>query len=147
MLTWFGGSSRRDCTGTSRRDFLAAGSLGALSLPTLLRAADAGTDFVRDKAVVMVFLAGGASHIETFNPNMDGPEQSRSLTGEVKTRLPGVTIGGTFPLLVEHINKSVIVRSFRHPVGNHDQAISHVLTGGTDPNGQGGDGCSIGSMV
>ena len=53
--------------------------------------------YVKDEAVVLVFLGGGASHIETFNPNMDGPEQSRSITGEVKTTLPGVTFGGTFP--------------------------------------------------
>ena len=39
-----------------------------------------------------------------------------------------------------------IVRSFRHPIGNHEQAISHVLTGGTDPTGQAQDGYSMGSM-
>src|SRR5205823_13208819 len=101
---------------------------------------------VRDKAVVLVFLAGGASHIETFNPNMGGPEPARSVTGEVRTTLPGVTLGGTFPRLAQHIDKMAIVRSFRHPVGNHEQAISHVLTGGTDPNGQAQVGFSIGSM-
>ena len=43
-------------------------------------------------------------------------------------------------------SKMAIVRSFRHPVGNHEQAISHVLTGGTDPNGQARTGFSMGSM-
>ena len=47
---------------------------------------------VRDKAVVLVFLTGGASQIETFNPNMGAPDTYRSVTGEVKTRLPGVTL-------------------------------------------------------
>jgi len=152
MLTWFGGSSKRDCSGTSRRDFLRAGTLGALSLPMLLRtkahAASEGVgEFVKDKSIVMVFLAGGASHIETFNPNMDGPEQSRSITGEVQTDLPGITIGGSFPLLSKQLKKAAIIRSFRHSVGNHDQAISHVLTGGSDPTGIGQDGFSMGSMV
>jgi hypothetical protein len=103
-------------------------------------------DFVRDRAVVLIFLAGGASHIETFNPNMDAPEPYRSVTGEVKTVVPGITFGGTFPLLARHANQIAIVRSFRHPVADHPQAINHVLTGGTDLTGQGKDGFSMGSL-
>src|SRR5262249_4688837 len=91
-------------------------------------------------------LGGGASHIETFNPNMDGPEQSRSVIDEVKTALPGVTFGGTFPELAKHAKHAVIVRSFKHPVGNHEQAISHVLTGGTDESGQAKEGQGIGAV-
>jgi uncharacterized protein (DUF1501 family) len=152
MLTLLAGPAARDCAGNTRRDFLRAGSLalGGLSLPWLFeakaRAAAAGEAFVKDKAVVMVFLAGGASHIETFNPNMDGPEQSRSITGEVQTAVPGLTFGGTFPELAKFADRAVIVRSFKHPVGNHEQAISHVLTGGTDPTGQAKDGQSLGAM-
>ncbi|MFM8271929.1 MAG: DUF1501 domain-containing protein [Gemmata sp.] len=150
MLTLHTSSQFRDCAGLSRRSFLRAGALGGFALPWLLetRAAAGALDlaYVKDRAVVMVFLGGGASHIETFNPNMDGPEQSRSVTGEVKTALPGVTFGGTFPELAKHANDAVIVRSFKHPVGNHEQAISHVLTGGTDPNGQAKEGHSIGAL-
>src|SRR5437879_1854201 len=122
MLTLFSGTGSRDCAGLSRRNFLQAGALGlgSLTLPWLLRAraeaaATVGPNFVRDKAVVLIFLSGGASHIETFNPNMDGPEPSRSTTGEVKTTIPGITLGGTFPLLARHANKLAAVRSFRHP--------------------------------
>ena len=132
--------------GFSRAGFL---GLGGLTLPWLLRtraeAAALNADFVRDKAVVLVFLAGGASHIETFNPNMDAAEPYRSLTGEVKTTLPGVTLGGTFPGLAKHARKMAIVRSFKHRVGSHEQAIVHVLTGGSDATGQGKTGFSMGS--
>lgn len=151
MLTLFSGRGARDCTGGSRRDFIRAGSLalGGLTLPWLLKAralaADANPEFVKDKAVIVVFLGGGASHIETFNPNMDGPEQARSLTGEVQTTLPGVTFGGTFPELAKHAHHMALVRSFRHAVGAHEQAISHVLTGGTDPTGQAQLGFSMGA--
>ncbi|HTU19808.1 MAG TPA: DUF1501 domain-containing protein [Gemmataceae bacterium] len=151
MLTLYAGHRSRDCAGFSRRDFLRAGflGLGGLSLPWLLRmrakAAALHSGFVRDRAVVLVFLAGGASHIETFNPNRDGPEPSRSITGEVKTTLPGVTLGGTFPGLAKHAKKMAIVRSFKHRVGSHEQAIVHVLTGGTDATGQGKAGFSMGS--
>lgn len=125
MLTLHAGPRSRDCAGVSRRDFLRAGflGLGGLTLPWLLRtraeAAALQADFVRDKAVVLVFLAGGASHIETFNPNMDAPEPCRSITGAVKTTLPGVTLGGTFPGLAKHAKKMAIVRSFKHRVGSH----------------------------
>ncbi|HWG44359.1 MAG TPA: DUF1501 domain-containing protein [Gemmataceae bacterium] len=151
MLTLYAGHRSRDCAGISRRDFLRAGflGLGGLTLPWLLRtraeAASLNSDFVRDKAVVLVFLAGGASHIETFNPNMDAPEPQRSLTGEVKTTLTSVTLGGTFPGLARHAKKMAIVRSFQHRVGSHEQAIVHVLTGGSDATGQGKDGFSMGS--
>src|SRR6516162_2545728 len=88
----------------SRRDLLRVGTLalGGLSLPGLLaaRAAAAGAGVqaaVKDKAVVLLFLAGGPSHIETFDPRMDAPEGVRSVTGAVATAVPGVAFGGTFP--------------------------------------------------
>ncbi len=152
MLTLHANRSALDCQGTNRRDFLRAGflGLGGLTLPWLLEqkalAAAGQSSYVKDKAVIMVFLGGGASHIETFNPNMDAPSPYRSMTGAVRTRTPGVLYGGTFPQLADRFDKTSIIRSFRHPVGNHEQAISHVLTGGTDPNGQAQLGFSMGSM-
>ena len=151
MLTFITGRSRKDCQGASRRDFLQAGSLGlgGLTLPWLFshQARAAGeTSYVKDKAVVLLFLSGGASHIETFNPNMSAPAPYHSVTGEVKTNVPGLSFGGTFPLLAEHAEKIAPIRSFRHPIGGHVQAIVHVLTGGTDPLGQGTEGFSLGSM-
>src|SRR5262249_30826604 len=89
---------QRDCQGISRRDFLRAGVLGVggLILPWLLeqkaRAAAAGTPYVKNKSVILIFLAGGASHIETFNPNMDAPEPFRSVTGAVRTSVPGMML-------------------------------------------------------
>lgn len=152
MFTLQSTTGQRDCQGTTRRDFVKAGvlGLGGLTLPWLLekkaQAAASGRDFVKNKSVILVFLGGGASHIETFNPNMDAPAPYSSITGAVLTNIPGVHLGGTFPMLARHADKMAIVRSFRHPVGNHEQAISHVLTGGTDPNGQQQTGFSIGSM-
>ncbi|HND50995.1 MAG TPA: DUF1501 domain-containing protein [Pirellulaceae bacterium] len=136
MLTLHSTTAQRDCSGLSRRDFLRIGSLGlgALSLPSLLRArasaAETGS-VIRDKSVVLVFLGGGASHIETFNPNMSAPAPYRSVTGEVATTIPGVTLGGNFPGLARHMRKLSLVRSFRHPTADHVSAIIHVLSGGT----------------
>ncbi len=145
MLTLQTASGSRDCSGVSRRDFLRVGSLGTLgglglgglSIANMLAgralAATSGVDFIRDKAVVVLYLSGGASHIETFNPNMDAPSPYNSLTGEVSTSLPGVTFGGTFPQLGQWADRMAVVRSFHHRVGDHDAAHVHVLTGGADP--------------
>ena len=141
-----------DCGGLIRRNFLKAGflGLGGLTLPQLLQARAAhggGNGSIRDKSVVLVFLGGGASHIETFNPNMEAPAPYRSVTGELATTLPGVTIGGTFPELAKRAHKMAFVRSFRHPVADHDSAIVHVLNGGTSATGKKTDpGFSMGSM-
>ncbi len=150
MLTFFTNPPRRDCQGATRRDFLQAGTLGlgGLSLPWLLshRARAAESGYVRDKAVVLLYLSGGASHIETFNPNMQAPAPYQSATGEVATNVPGIHLGGTFPLLARHAEKLAPVRSFQHPIGGHVQAIVHLLTGGTDALGQGLQGYSLGAM-
>ena len=151
MLTVFSGRSSRDCEGASRRDFLRVGalSLGSLTLPSLLAAQAAaaarGESFVKDKAVVLLYLSGGASHIETFDPKMSAPVGTRSVTGEVTTNIPGVTYGGTFPQLATHANKLAVIRSFAHKVGSHQQAHVHVLSGGTDSQGRQENGFSMGS--
>ncbi|MFM7113449.1 MAG: DUF1501 domain-containing protein, partial [Planctomycetota bacterium] len=79
--------------GFSRRSFLRVGSLGlgGLSLPQLLAAKAAsgpGSSVLRDKAVVFLFMHGGPSQIETFDPKMSAPAGIRSVTGEVQTTLP-----------------------------------------------------------
>jgi Protein of unknown function (DUF1501) len=145
-------SSSRDCSGLSRRDFVRAGVLGLGSLwlsqllATKAAARAAGKSYVRDRSIVLLFLGGGGSHIETFNPNLDAPEPYSSVTGEVKTSIPGLTLGGTFPLLARHADKLAVVRSFKHENSNHPKAIIHMLTGGTDPTGDGKVGQSMGSV-
>lgn len=151
MLTIFSDGGDRDCGGTTRRDFLRVGglTLGGLSLADLLAARSAAgetTGFVRDKSVVLLYLSGGASHIETFDPKMTAPSEVRSSTGEVKTRLPGVTFGGTLPNLAAQAHRMAVVRSFQHPVGSHGEAHVHVLSGGSSAAGKGESGYSMGSL-
>lgn len=138
MLTIQGHGATRDCGGLARRDFLRVGSLGlaGLSLPWLFARGSLGAEkktFLRDKSVVLLFLCGGPSHIETFDPNMSSPAPWCSLTGETKTAIPGVTFGSTYPLLAERARQLAIVRSYSpHQIADHALAIRHVLRGG-DP--------------
>lgn len=107
-----------------RRDFLRVGglALGGLTLPGLLRAGEplgSGRP-VTDKSVIFLFLHGGPSQIETFDPKMTAPEETRSATGEVKTAITGVTFGGTFPKVAKLADRVTVVRSFVTGDGNHD---------------------------
>jgi uncharacterized protein (DUF1501 family) len=124
----------RDCEGTSRREFLKVGALGAgaLTLPGLLaaraQAAAAGKP-VKNTSVVWLWLGGGPTHIETFDPKMDAPVEYRSVTGAVASRLPGVALGGTFPLTAKVADKMAFVRSFAHTNSGHGGGTHFVMTG------------------
>lgn len=112
-------------SGVKRRDFLRVGSLGlgGLTLPDLwkVNAAAAGPGhLVTDKSVVFLFMHGGPSQTETFDPKMSAPEGIRSATGEVSTSIPGVTFGGTFPRLAQLADRLTIIRSFTTGDGRHD---------------------------
>ena len=151
MLTIQTNATHRTCDGLTRRDFVRIGALGVggLTLSQMLafQAAAAGKriEFVRDRSVVLLYLSGGASHIETFDPKMNAPAEIRSLTGEVPTNLSGVTFGGTFPELAARADKFAVVRSFQHPVGDHDAAHVHVLSGGSRLSGKSEKGFGLGA--
>ena len=143
MLNLRIGQGRKDCDGFVRRDLLRAGTLGlgGLSLGRLLQARSAVPSAVRDKSIVLLFLTGGPSQIETFDPKMTAASEVRSATGEVATRLPGVTFGGTFPRLASCADAMAIVRSFTHENSNHTGGVQDVMRGGAQ------NGFGIGSVV
>ncbi len=108
-----------------RRDFLRVGALGlgglSLTDQLSLQAALSKTGAVtRDKSVIFLFMHGGPSQFETFDPKMDAPSEIRSVTGEIPTKLPGVTFGGTFTKLARLADKFSIVRSFVTGDSAHD---------------------------
>lgn len=109
---------------SSRRAFLRIGSLGlgSWSLANLFASASAAprSSILTGKSVIFLFLHGGPSQIETFDPKMTAPAGIRSATGEVQTSLPGVTFGGTLPQLAARANLLTVVRSFATGDGNHD---------------------------
>src|SRR6201995_5793363 len=100
----------RACDGSTRRDFLRAGALGmgGIMLPDLLRAraqASAAGQPTRNTSVVWLWLGGGPTHVETFDPKMSAPAEFRSVVGSVKTNLPGVEIGSVFPKVAQNADK------------------------------------------
>jgi len=135
MFTLFGNGHQQDCQRISRRELLRVGALGVggLTLSQLLHAraaaAESGSS-ISNKSVVVLFLQGGPTHIETFDPKMTAPAEYRAMFGEVKTALPGVTFGSHFPKLAALAERMAIVRGFRHGISNHQSASEHVISGG-----------------
>src|SRR5262249_17695344 len=113
------------CQGYSRREFLRIGSLGlmgGLALPGLLRAragALSAGQAVKEKSVVLLFLQGGPSHLEFFDPKMAAPQDGPSITRAVQTKLPGVTFGGTFAKRGRLADRLAVVRSYASMNADH----------------------------
>lgn len=145
MWTWSDHVGQQDCSGASRRDFLRIGALGlgGWTLPQLLAArasAAPGNDPFRGRSVVVLFLCGGASHHEMFDPKPTAPAEFRCTTGTIATAIPGVQFGSVYEGLAQRADRLAVVRSFApHGIADHAKAIKHVLTSGTE------DGTSIGS--
>jgi hypothetical protein len=124
----------RTCAGPTRRDLLRVGALGAgglslahlFALRSMVAAATGRTP--TNKSVVLLFLQGGPSHIEFFDPKMNAPVEIRSVTGETPTRLPGITFGGTFEQLAERTDRIAIVRSYGSKNSGH--TYDPVVTAG-----------------
>jgi len=134
MLTFETGRRYRDCDGSTRRDFLKVGALGAssLTLSDLMRARSQAVSNgapLADTSVIWVWLGGGPTHVETFDPKMTAPKEYRSTTGEVSTNLPGVTLGGTFSKMSQIADKMAFVRSFAHTNSGHGGGTHWLMTG------------------
>lgn len=121
------------CDGLSRRSFLQAGALGlgGLTLADLM-AAPAGSNYVKDKAVVLLFLGGGPSQHETWDPKPDGRGSSTSIAGHIPTALPGVRFASYFPKMAELADRLTVVRSFQTHHAEHNGAHKQILTADTD---------------
>jgi hypothetical protein len=129
--------STRTCDGTSRRDFLRVGSLGlaGLSLAGLLQAearakskkeASLGANA---KSVVLVFLGGGISHHDSFDPKPEAPDDIRGKYTQIGTTVPGLKIGEKLPMLAKVMDRITLVRSGSHNNDHHETATNWVLSG------------------
>lgn len=123
-----------------RRPFLRVGAAGLSGLlstfgaagfpPLPAAAAEPVRRFLRDRSVIFLFMHGGPSQFETFDPKTAGPPAGRSATGEIATSIPGIAFGSTFAALARRAHLLTIVRSFVPGDGNHD--IKPVLGKATD---------------
>src|SRR6188474_3115591 len=103
------------CDGITRRDLLRAGSIAALTGGIPLTGKAGTTDFrPKAKAVILLDLFGGPSHIDTFDPKPNAPDGIRGEFGTIATALPGVRICEHLPLLAQRLDRLAVVRSVTH---------------------------------
>jgi hypothetical protein len=132
MLTLHSGPASTNCFGVTRRAALQAGFLGAagLSLPEYLRARAAQpTAGSGEKSVILIWLDGGPSQLETFDPKPEAAAEYRGPFGICKTAIPGVCVSALMPGVAKRINKVSLVRSLHHDTGDHFAAAHWMTTG------------------
>jgi hypothetical protein len=117
----------------ARRTLLQAGTLGALGLSMSevagLRGAEAAGPTAPAKAVIFLFLTGGASQHDTFDMKPQGPVDFRGEFRPIATRTPGVQICEHLPMLAQRSQHWALVRSLTHTNNGHDAATYLMLTG------------------
>src|SRR3954470_14008657 len=142
------------CDGVSRRELLRVGGAGllGLSLSNILaleargQAAPKGkknAGFGTAKNFIFIFLQGGPSHIDIWDPKPDAPDNIRGQFKPIPTKIPGTQVSETMPLLAQQLDKATLIRSVSYtPAGlfNHTAAIYQMVTGYTpdkvSPSGQ-----------
>jgi hypothetical protein len=137
------------CDGPTRREWMRIGSIGlfGLNLPNFFgwqKAQAANTTstgasrlqgakgFGTAKSVIMVFLQGGPSHLDIWDPKPDAPSNIRGEFKPIPTKVPGIQLSEHMPKLAEQVKRYTLIRSMSYtPTGlfNHTAAIYQMLTG------------------
>jgi len=130
------------CRGPSRRGMLRVGVLGALGLGLddlfRLRAFSAASPASRPgpaplegkaRNCILIWLAGGPSHLDTFDPKPDASSEVRGEFKPIDTAVSGLRISEVFPKLAPLMDRLTLIRSMTSPESDHDRAAHHLLTG------------------
>jgi uncharacterized protein (DUF1501 family) len=139
-------TANKQSAGWGRRDFVRVGAAGLFGsvygLPQFLASAD---DTKNDMSLIVVFLKGGLSTIDTWDLKPDAPAEFRGEFQPISTNVPGIQVGEHLPLIARQMDKFSIIRSFGHSNSDHGPADHYMLTGyhpvagfnaGLSPNNQ-----------
>ena len=120
----------------SRRGLLQAGTLGVLGLgladalqPTAAAESGKGTA----KACIVLFMWGGPSHLDTWDPKPDAMSEVRGPFRTIATTTPGLRISEHFPRLAKQAHQYALIRSMTHNDPAHLSTVHHILTGRLAP--------------
>jgi uncharacterized protein (DUF1501 family) len=138
----------RGLPGIQRRGVLQMGALGGLGVTlagALQREAEAGTTGgARAKNVILLWLQGGVSHHETFDPKPDAPIDVRGEFSTIATKLPGIRFGEHMTRCAETADKFTLIRSLKHGESDHYRGSMYMVEGRQPPRGA-GSGVSSGN--
>src|SRR5437660_11154742 len=155
MLVIPGQPGKDTCDGITRRELLRVGGSAVLGLtladilgfrnaaPANDNPTNQGAGFGRAQSVILVYLQGGPSHLDLWDPKDNVPDRVRSVFRPIPTRPPGLHVTELLPRLANVLDKATLIRSMSYsPVGlfNHTAAIYQMLTGyqadAVSPSGQ-----------
>ncbi|MEZ5387621.1 MAG: DUF1501 domain-containing protein [Prosthecobacter sp.] len=129
-----------NCAGHRRRDFLKLGLTaagGGLGFTDLLRAramaADIGGSAKPNVNCILLWLDGGPSHYEMFDPKPDAPQDIRGEFKPIPTSVPGVHFSECVPHLAKAADKFTVLRSVTHKDPNHGGGNHYMMTGAPTP--------------
>jgi hypothetical protein len=138
----------------TRRRFLCTGSLACLAtgLAQVMRLQAASTERLTnrdDSAVILVWLTGGLSHMDTYDMKPEAPLEYRGEFSPIRTNVPGIEIGSLLSRHAKIADKFSLIRSVAHGYGDHDGAHKRVLTGRIPKSAVGfvNDAPSVGCIV
>src|SRR5438067_6326261 len=132
----------------NRRDLLRVGSLGLAA--TLVPAPAAATErrpAGKARSVILLWMAGGVTHIDSFDPKPDAPLEVRGTLGTIPTSLPGVRFTEVMPGLARQMHNLTLVRSFSHDSDDHFLSQAFALSGRKVPMSQITTEPNVGSIV
>ena len=115
----------------SRRSFLQAGALGTagLALPDLLRSEAKAANAKSENSVIILWMRGGPSQIDLWDPKPLAPEEYRGEFGTISTNVPDIQISDKLPMCSQMMEKWSIVRSLHHKNAGHSAADQILFTG------------------
>lgn len=119
----------------SRRDLVRAGSLGVfgLGLSSILGSSASTAQPRKAKACILLFMWGGPSQLDTWDPKPDAPDEVRGEFGTIATVTPGLRISEHFPKLSTRTDKLAVIRSMVHTDVAHLSSVHHLMTGRLAP--------------
>jgi hypothetical protein len=133
-------AAKMNCAGLARRDFLQLGmaAIGGLGFTDILRmraeaAQAAGKASADDIRCIFIWLDGGPSHYETFDPKPQAPAEIRGQFGSIPTSVPGVHFSEVMPHLAKQMHRVSILRSLCHKDPNHGGGNHYLMTGAPTP--------------
>ncbi len=131
------------CSGpATRREFLRAGTLalGGLTLPQLLAAREQAGNASKPTSVILFWMWGGPSQLESWDPKPQAPSEYRGPLNTIPTKIPGLDICEIFPRIAQLAEKLSFIRSVHHTMDAHNDGSIEMLTGKTptrpDPSSQ-----------
>src|SRR5262249_8713227 len=138
----------------SRRDALRVGGLGIASalLPGVARSGTLGKTAIRGhearaKSVIFLWMAGGVTHIDSFDPKPDGPAEIRGTLRPIATALPGVRFSEVMPNLARQAHQLALIRSYSHDSDDHFLSQAYALSGRKVTQNQVTTEPNIGSII